>query len=185
MTPTTIHHAGIGFAYLAFPYTGFLKALRIGGDRRPADDILQEAFNEVNRLTAILIEEDVPVFSPITHSHPPSKLMKEGNGTDPQLWLRQDFEFLPAASWFILSTWPGWDLSAGMAAEVGLWRELRRGSGRLSIVRESWCDTEVRAFAKKLRTDMKAAAIDRGRPKAEKKSTVIRYLNANDLNHHS
>ena len=93
-----------GYAYLATPYSRYQ-----GG--------IQAAFEMAARLAARLMRAGVPVFCPITHSHP----IAVHGGLDPldaALWSDADAPLLAAASVLVVYQAPGWTESVGIRQEI-------------------------------------------------------------------
>ena len=70
------------------------------------------------KMAAIVMEERVPVFAPIAHSHPISKYVSTVSNTDHDFWINADAPFIEAASGLIVVTAAGWEQSKGMAEEI-------------------------------------------------------------------
>lgn len=93
-----------GYLYVATPYTKYP-----GG--------IEEAFREACRVTAVLMRQGAKVFSPIAHTHP----IATYGGIDPkdwEFWMAADAPLMEAASGLIVVMMPGWEESAGVAAEI-------------------------------------------------------------------
>lgn len=69
------------FIYLAIPYT-FNSEL---------------SFEIANRVSAVLMDKDTVVFSPISHSHPIADYMDEGLRYSQEFWMNQDLTLLSLA----------------------------------------------------------------------------------------
>ena len=97
-----------GFWYLATPYSGY-------------PDGIEAAFALACRETALLIRAGVPVFSPIAHSHS----VAIHGGIDPRdhsIWIPADQPFMNAARGLIVLMAEGWTESAGVRAEIAIFR---------------------------------------------------------------
>ena len=96
-----------GFWYLGSPYTNF-------------PDGHATAYDLACRAAASLIRAGFVIFSPIAHSH---SLVAHGlDGTDPDLWKRQDAPLVAAAKGMIVVMIPGWAESAGVQHEIAEFR---------------------------------------------------------------
>ena len=72
-------------------------------------------YRRTNRVAAALIRQGHTVFSPLSHSVPISKHLKNSN--DSAFWVNQDLEFIPwCEALYILRLW-GWGKSAGIKRE--------------------------------------------------------------------
>lgn len=94
----------MSLVYLASPYSKFPYGR-------------EEAFKQVCKKAAKLMEEGLSIFCPIAHSHP---IEKEGmNDTkDGDWWLRQDLAVLKHCDKLLVYKMPGWDTSYGVNEEV-------------------------------------------------------------------
>ena len=89
--------------YLATPYSKYPGAL-------------EAAFELACDTAGILIRANVPVFSPIAHSHPIARVC----GMDPldhRIWLPADAPMMAAATGLILLRAESWEQSYGMRVE--------------------------------------------------------------------
>lgn len=94
------------FFYLATPYSKY-----------PHGPV--RAFDDACELAATLIGADIPVFSPIVHSHPIAETGKL-DAFDHSLWMAIDKPFLKAASALIVARMDGWESSLGIKKEINL-----------------------------------------------------------------
>jgi hypothetical protein len=91
------------FVYLASPYT------------HPEKLVMQERYEEICRLVAILIKQGYSVYSPIAHNH---YIADQYNlPRDAEFWLSYDESFLFSCSFILIAGMPGWESSKGIAAE--------------------------------------------------------------------
>lgn len=90
--------------YLASPYSKY-------------KDGPEAAFKHVAQAAAYLMKKKIPVFCPITHSHPISIY---GNTplNDPDFWLNADWPMFDAAGGVIILMMDGWEESYGVAEEI-------------------------------------------------------------------
>jgi nucleoside 2-deoxyribosyltransferase len=95
--------------YLASPYS------------HPEPCVREERFHAVCRKAAELIREGMIVFCPIAHSHPMTAF---GLPVDWDYWEAFDRIFLEHCSEVWVLMLDGWRESKGVAAEVGIAREL-------------------------------------------------------------
>lgn len=97
---------GSGFVYLASPYSKLVATVG-----------LDEAARVVALAAGAMIEEGIPVFSPIAHGH----AVAEAYGLDKldqDMWMKQCFPILSRASVVVVLTFDGWRDSAGVLAET-------------------------------------------------------------------
>ena len=90
--------------YLASPYSKYPSGI-------------DDAWREVSYLAARLLERGVPIFCPISHSHPIAKF----GGLDPyshDLWLPADQPLMRACGAMIIAKMNGWDTSYGVSEEI-------------------------------------------------------------------
>lgn len=95
-----------GFVYLASPYSKLVATVG-----------LDEAARVVALAAGAMIEEGIPVFSPIAHGH----AVAEAYGLDKldqDMWMKQCFPILSRASVVVVLTFDGWRDSAGVLAET-------------------------------------------------------------------
>lgn len=90
--------------YLASPYS----------DKDPA--IMQRRFEAVEKLTAKLMRDGLPVFSPIVHSH--ALAHKYNLPTDFAFWQSHCLTLLSRADYMLIYTLPGWEKSTGISGEI-------------------------------------------------------------------
>ena len=92
-----------GYFYLASPYAKYAFGH-------------EAAFKDASEQAALLLNAGIPVFSPISHSHP---IALYGNleKTDHKLWLHIDYQILRHARGLIMLKLPGWEYSHGMDQE--------------------------------------------------------------------
>lgn len=96
--------------YLATPYT----------DPDPA--VMEERFNRACEIAGRLMAQGLIVFSPVAHTHPIAVRCGLPRGFD--YWERYDRALLAAASKLLVAKLPGWERSAGIAAEIKIAEEL-------------------------------------------------------------
>ena len=99
-----------GLVYLATPYS------------HPDPEIREWRFKRVNKVAARLMREGVNVFSPISHTHPIAVAGDLPKGFD--FWEQYDREILSHCTKMIVFRQEGWQLSAGVAAELSIAAEL-------------------------------------------------------------
>jgi len=91
------------FVYLASPYTD------------PDKLVMQERYEEVCRLVAVLIKQGFAVYSPIAHNH---YIADQYNlPRDAKFWLSYDEAFLSACCFMLIAGMPGWKESIGIDKE--------------------------------------------------------------------
>ena len=90
------------FWYLASPYTKYPYGV-------------EAAFQEVAKNAALLVLAKVPVFCPITHTHPLA--MYVGDADNHDTWLRADLPMMHSAHGMIRLEMEGWEDSYGMEFE--------------------------------------------------------------------
>ena len=111
-----------GYWYLATPYSKFP-----GG--------LEAAFAAAADLAAKLIALQVPVYSPIAHTHPIALV----GGLDPldhSIWLPADRPLMAAAHGLLVAALPSWEESFGIAQEIADFQRRYRPIVRLDIEAE-------------------------------------------------
>jgi Domain of unknown function (DUF1937) len=98
--------------YLAVPYTH--------------DDahVRRRRFDAACRATALLMERQQAVFSPLTHFHPLEVHMTAEH--DHGWWMRACMPFIKACDRMLILRIPGWDTSKGVAIERQIFE--RRGA---------------------------------------------------------
>ena len=90
--------------YVASPYSKYT-----GG--------VEEAFREAARYTAALMERNLPVYSPIVHSH----ALCSVTDLDPlnhKFWMEVDKPIADLCSGLIVACMSGWDESIGVHMEI-------------------------------------------------------------------
>lgn len=93
----------MSFIYLAGPYS------------HPDPTVRQRRFEQLNRYAARLMEAGIPMFSPISHSHPIADHMVEDRGHD--FWMAMDLPILRHAAGLLVLTLEGWQESRGVGDE--------------------------------------------------------------------
>lgn len=96
--------AGPGYWYLATPYTKY-----------PGGRV--KAFEAAATVAGHLLQREVPVFCPITHSHPIAcnSTIKDD---DYSVWLPLDHHFMANAVGIIVAMLPSWETSYGVKVEL-------------------------------------------------------------------
>ena len=95
--------------YICSPYTS-------------SDPVIREArFEAACRITAELIRQGKPTFSPVAYSHP---LCRYSLPLDWQFWQRIDLAFLAICDEVIVLKLDGWERSVGVKAEIAAARTL-------------------------------------------------------------
>jgi len=95
--------------YLAMPYS------------HESDHIMERRFQAVTRIAGKLAEDDLVVFSPITHSHTMAEM--HDMPTSWEFWKDQDIPFLEWADEIKVVKAQGWRQSTGVNAEMEHMRE--------------------------------------------------------------
>lgn len=93
-----------GYWYLASPYSKYTTGI-------------EEAWSEVCRQAALLIENKIPIYSPIAHTHPIALFGK----IDPYahaVWLPADLPLMQRAKGLIVCMMQGWEESYGINEEI-------------------------------------------------------------------
>ena len=83
---------------------------------------IEEAYREVCRNHAILIEAGIPSFCPIGHTHGPAV----HGGIDPldhTIWIPADQPFMDLAYGLIVCKMDGWEESYGLNIEISFFRD--------------------------------------------------------------
>jgi hypothetical protein len=98
------------YTYLAVPYT------------HPDFAVRESRYRSANECAAqLMVEDDLVVFSPISHSHPLSQFV----GAAPHnFWMRQCLPFLAHADELLVLRLPGWEHSRGVAEEIDIANKL-------------------------------------------------------------
>lgn len=99
-----------GLIYLASPYSD------------PDPKVMESRFTVVCYLAAKLMRQGHLIFSPIAHTHPIAVCGELPRGWD--FWERYDRAILSACRELWVAKLPGWDRSKGIAAEIGIAKEL-------------------------------------------------------------
>lgn len=92
--------------YLASPYS----------HEDPA--IMQERFNQVERLTIHMLKQNIVVFSPIVYCH--EMAIKADFPRDAGFWQELNAAFLRLSSRLVVMRLPGWDTSRGVQWEISM-----------------------------------------------------------------
>lgn len=90
--------------YLATPYSKYTERGR------------QMVFEESCRITAVMMQRGVLIFSPIAHSHPIAQSQKIA--FDWNTWALFDEKVISACDGLLILKLPGWDESVGVLAEI-------------------------------------------------------------------
>jgi len=99
----------VTFWYLATPYTNY----------QPGHEA---AAWMANIYAARLMDLGVPVFCPISHSHPIAGQLPPARKTDHDFWMKVDKPMMDAASGLIVVTLSSWDQSRGIKKELEIFR---------------------------------------------------------------
>lgn len=91
--------------YVAVPYTGC------------TDFKMDEVFTVVNAVASLLLDKYI-VFSPITHGHAIASSKKFKAGKTWKFWKEQCLPFIDMCDEVLVVCLPGWERSAGVAAEI-------------------------------------------------------------------
>jgi len=94
----------LSLTYLASPYSKYPLGR-------------EQAFKEVCKKAADLMDDGYEIFCPIAHSHPIEKIGMIGT-RDGDYWLKQDMSVLQHCKKLIVYMMPGWDTSYGVNKEV-------------------------------------------------------------------
>lgn len=78
---------------------------------------LDAAFEMACEQTALLAEHEIPVYSPIAHSHPIAKYCKV-SPTDHDFWVKFDAPMVALATGLIVIMADGWRQSRGLGHEI-------------------------------------------------------------------
>jgi nucleoside 2-deoxyribosyltransferase len=95
--------------YLASPYS------------HPDAAVRAARFEAACAHASAMLREGELVYSPIVHSHP---LAERGLPGDWAYWAEHDRRMLSACTALLVLALPGWEESRGVAAEVGMARDL-------------------------------------------------------------
>ena len=90
--------------YLATPYTKYPWGL-------------DAAFTRACGVAAKFLDEGIPIYSPIAHSHSIADFTKAAK-TDSSYWVRFHHEMMVAARGLIVAKMDGWDVSDGVKDEI-------------------------------------------------------------------
>lgn len=99
------------FWYLATPYRAYPEGK-------------QAAFEAATQQATLLLRNRIPIFAPITHSHPIEQIYQVGEREDVYLWL--DSFFMKAAEGIIVCELLGWDKSSGIDWEIKYFKNLNK-----------------------------------------------------------
>jgi hypothetical protein len=94
--------------YLAIPYTG----------------MPQLSYHVATTIAAHMTAAGEVVYSPITHSHPMTKIAGADIKQDWEFWERIDREFIKGCSELRVIELLGWELSKGVSAEIQIAKDL-------------------------------------------------------------
>ena len=84
-------------------------------------EVMQKRYEQITKLTAILVSEGYIVFSPITYGHILCEF--EEMPVEFEFWQNLCISFLEISSLFIEVQLDGWELSKGLAAEYKFARD--------------------------------------------------------------
>ncbi len=101
------------FIYLATPYRAFPSGK-------------QAAFEAAAEQATLFLKADIPVFCPITHSHPIAVAGKFKDIEENAVFLRNDEYFMRAAEALVVCELPGWDVSKGVEYEIWKFKTLNK-----------------------------------------------------------
>lgn len=102
-----------GYYYLASPYTKY-----------PAGP--EQAFVDICKIAAKLMDADVQIFCPIAHTHPIAQFTTH-DPLDSEFWLGTDHELMKAAkTGLIVVQMESWEHSSGVLAEIKFFSEIGR-----------------------------------------------------------
>ena len=82
---------------------------------------LWAAYKEISAIAARLIQHGVPIFCPISHSHP----IAVHGGLDPMshdVWLPVDAHLMRVCGAMLIATRDGWETSYGVGEEIKAFR---------------------------------------------------------------
>lgn len=99
------------FIYLAGPYS----------DPNPRVRKAREA--QITKLTALLVDAGLHVYSPLTHTAPLERLGVKKGGHE---WLLFDRPMMDAAAFLIVATFPNWEQSVGVQEEIKYFRQAKK-----------------------------------------------------------
>lgn len=113
--------------YLGTPYTKY-------------KDGIEEAYMEAARQAAFLIKEGIPVFCPITHTHPIA-VYGSIDPTDHDIWLKVDQAMIDQAYGMIVCMLDGWEQSTGVTYEI---KEFKRQNKTIIYMQPGEIPPEIR-----------------------------------------
>lgn len=90
--------------YVAIPYS------------HPSKKVREYRFELANQYAALLMNQGHIVFSPISHSHPISRYLKNANNSD--FYVNQDLYWLQFCDEIHVIATDGWENSKGVAREL-------------------------------------------------------------------
>ena len=99
------------FWYLATPYSKYPLGI-------------EQAYLDAAKMTALLMEHKVFVFSPIVHTHTPAKYTT-GNPLTSDYWFSLDEKYIMLSKGIIVCKMKGWEESEGIKKEVELANKLK------------------------------------------------------------
>lgn len=108
-----IDHGYEGYWYLATPYSKWLNGL-------------EDANIVAQKLAARLIEAEVPIFSPIAHTHGISTYVTEIDKRDFDFWLGVDKPLVDMACGLLIADLKGWQESRGVNLEINWFAEAKK-----------------------------------------------------------
>ena len=85
----------------------------------------EKAYSDACKLTAYFIRSGTPVFSPIVHSHPLTKIAT-ALACDYYPWLQLDEHYLEGAYGLFVATYRHWDESEGVNFEIDYMKRMGR-----------------------------------------------------------
>lgn len=94
------------YIYLASPYS------------HPNAEVRARRYRMALRISARLIQQGTPIFSPIVHSHEIAQLLNMDDVFGIRFWKRWDQALLRHAEQLWYVTAPGWEESAGLETEL-------------------------------------------------------------------
>lgn len=100
-----------GYFYFASPYS-----------KRPD---LETAFDAACRVAVRLMSDGWPIYSPIVHMHPIAKYIYH-DPRDSSFWVNLCAPMMIGAKGLIVAKLPGWEDSAGIAAEIAYFRGAKK-----------------------------------------------------------
>lgn len=97
----------MSYVYIASPYS------------HPDAKVRQDRFQRVLDFSALLLQKQIPVYSPIVFCH--QIALDHALPTDAKFWLSYNFAMLKPARNLYVYCITGWDKSIGVTAEVSFW----------------------------------------------------------------